>query len=192
MIKEQKLKELIEKEATIYTIYDKKSWAIWLNIRNEESGICDIRIKDNNLYLRTFELFTGEGIHQHHDMFDTISYKIKDLYETKAEAEFIAEFCNVEKVVKMPVPPTWEEVCLMNFDCENKIVFGNYTLFIYRNFFIINKYVFKKFNCKDKNCCWNYEDTYFKTADEILRLEHTEENYYKALDKMVELFKEEV
>ena len=78
----------------------KKSWAIWLNVRNEESGICDIRIKDDNLYLRTFELFTEPNIHQHHDMFETISYKIKDLYETQAEAEFVAEFGNIEKVVK--------------------------------------------------------------------------------------------
>ena len=42
-------------------------------------------------------------------MFDTISYKIKDLYETKAEAEFVAKYGNITRIEKMPVPPMWEE-----------------------------------------------------------------------------------
>ena len=147
MIKEQKLKELIEKEATIFHY------------------ICEYGI---------IEEFNLKGCEIYNDfdstqlVYENEPYDLKNLFETKAEAEFEAEFGNVEKVVKMPVPPTWEE-------------------------FIIGK---DFYCCKGLYISMDdiieLVDSRLRYSEEIvLTLPNTKENYIKALDKMKELWREE-
>ena len=158
MIKEERLKELIEKEATIYVIckrrsdvYEKDAKFIKC-IDKTKNGDCVLEWQDNKSPIIEF-------------------ISLERIFETKSEAEFYAKYGNVEKTVKMPVPPTWEEFL------ENEISFNvlNCELFIYS---------------ENKNI--KFRHWYKNDFDIVLVLQNTEENYYKALDKMVELWREEV
>jgi len=143
MIKEERLKELTEKEATIYL----------------EEGLF-IQLNKKNYNVGMFGLTHIDKIKK-----EWTTYPLENFYETKAEAEFVAEFGNVEKVVKMPVPPTWEE-----FKQKNE----------YRN-------------CRCYLChVIGFEKEMLDLDYGKYMFEFTEQGYISALRKIVELFKEEV
>jgi len=71
-----RLKELIEKEATIYL----------------EEGLF-IQLNKKNYYVNKFGLRHLNTIKK-----ENATYPLEDLFETRAEAEFVAEFGNVEIV----------------------------------------------------------------------------------------------
>ena len=164
MINAEELKELIEKEAIVYGVYREY----------DDYGYYDI-IEEQDLsegyYVDVYEKYGIIGI------LDDLKNTYDNLYETLAEAEFYAKYGNIEKTVKMPVPLTWEEVInnrvelinnnpiFISIDFPNRGDSGCISIFLIKN----NVMYLKKTFCKV-----------------------TKENYYKALDKMVELWREEI
>lgn len=182
MIKAERLKVLIEKEATIYRVKYNKIFEIELKKGffedDDTSTICKFSVFDECL-----ELNNDNGENEY-------AWLIEYLFETKSEAEFYAKYGNIEKTIKMPVPPTWEELKIKDFIKSNKTKPDNYKeLFtFYLNNELFNLEFYLNSNGKyyiligDDNC-------YYKPLfDKPL----TKANYYKALDKMVELWREEV
>lgn len=182
MIKPERLKELIEKEATIYRVKYNKIFEIELKKGffedDDTSTICKFSVFDECL-----ELNNDNGENEY-------AWLIEYLFETKSEAEFYAKYGNIEKTIKMPVPPTWEELKIKDFIKSNKTKPDIYKeLFtFYLNNELFNLEIYSDENCKyfitisdDKN--------YYKP---LFEMPLTKYNYYKALDKMVELWREEV
>jgi len=156
MITEKRLKELIEKEATIY-FYS-----------NDYGIIEEFNLKGCEIY----NDFDSTQL-----VYENEPYDLKNLYETKAEAEFVAEFGNVEKVVKMPVPPTWEEQSkIKGYGYFDIIKLGHLTL---KRLLPISKIKGKFF----------VEKAYSK---DFYTFEYTKQGYITALRKIVELWREEV
>lgn len=152
MIKKERLKELIEQESTIYAIRNKKLREINLNKK--------YYLKNKRLFI-----FYGEDI-------PIIKKNIKDLYETKEEAEFVLKYYT-KKTIKFE-PPTFEsirkspKITIMKID--------DYELqFFFDGIFPSEIRIIK---CLDR-------PTLIKNFGEFTR-----ENYYKALDRMKEIFLE--
>lgn len=98
-----------------------------------------------------------------------ISFSLECIFETKERAEHFSKFGNVTKTIKMPVPPTWEEF----IESEPIFEIGYLNLILYNQKLIL------------------FKSEPFFPQFEYLRLPNTKENYYKALNKMVELWREE-
>lgn len=85
MINRKRLEELIEQEATIYELYIKDI----LQVKLEKNYF----IVNDSLYKSTYAFRT---------------WCLKDLYETREDAEFVKEFGCIEWVKRLNLP-TWEE-----------------------------------------------------------------------------------
>lgn len=156
MISKERLKELIEKEATVY-FYS-----------NDYGIIEEFNLKGCELY----NDFDSTQL-----VYENEPYDLKYLYETKSEAEFDAKYGNIEKTVKMPVPLTWEEqLKIKEYGYFDIIKWGHLTL---KRLLPISKIKGKFF----------VEKAYSK---DFYTFDYTKQGYYKALDKMVELWREEV
>ena len=90
----------------------------------------------------------------------------------KAEAEFVAKYGNVTRIEKMPVPPMWEE-------------FKSYGMKFYNNQIPTTLDISKNMNLI-------YLTQGFHGEKIIMATDATQQNYELALDKMVELWREEV
>ena len=123
MISKERLEELIEQGATIYS--------------NEYGEIQLIKENDLSLYengQNNYILYALEPNKKYHnEIFD------EDLFETEEEAKWFAEFGCVERTEKLELP-TWEEFeekkfvwffnsyhkcCLHYLNCNNKIFINN-------------------------------------------------------------------
>ena len=160
MIKEERLKELIEGKATIY--YYSKDYGI-------------------------IEEFNLKGCELYHDFDDTqlaYEYDLENLYETQAEAEFVAEFGNIEKVVKMPRFFIWEE--LQNYYKESDY----YSIRFVNNSFNVDVQYLFRVNLKTKTICIKREvDGQLNKV--LFEKPLTKENYIDACRLCVKLFKGE-
>lgn len=96
MISEERLKELIEQGTTIYYYKINDINAHTLKLSEE----CWIKDEELNYEYDTDYVTWREY------------FSLKDLYETKEEAEFVAKY-HTSKVVKFE-PPTWEEFLKTN------------------------------------------------------------------------------
>jgi hypothetical protein len=86
-ISKERLKELIEQGATIYGIFRRK--------------VRTIDLKDLYSISKNGKILVTEYI-------DLENFKIKDIFETKEEAEWYKEFGCIERVERLELP-TWEE-----------------------------------------------------------------------------------
>lgn len=167
MIKAEKLKELIEKKAIIYAFYGKR--VIEINLYK------DYKFKLDNE--GSNDIWLGGDFYTDFDF--------KDLFETKAEAEFYAKYGNITRIEKMPILLNWNE--LKQYKQNNDY----YSIRWCKNMFEIGIQYLFLVNLKSKNISLGREvdgniNKYL--IDEKL----TAQSYYKALDKMVELWREEV
>ena len=85
MIEKERMQQLIEQEATIYELYNK--------------DILQVKLE------KEFFVING-GLYKSRYAFR--AWWIKDLYETREDAEFIKEFGCIEWVKRLNLP-TWEE-----------------------------------------------------------------------------------
>lgn len=93
MISEERLSELYQNQRTIYWNQPFGDSVIKREVDFSKIGITEIA---NNLYLK--------------DITDKLyNIELEDLYETKEDAEFALEFCNIQRIKKLHLP-TWEEV----------------------------------------------------------------------------------
>lgn len=95
MIEENKLKELIKKGKTIYTIDDYIGKVIEINLNK------DFKIKNNSLYVQI--LYTKIGV-----TMGGCRIPLRDLYTTKSQAKWAADvYTTREEEFR---PPTYEDV----------------------------------------------------------------------------------
>lgn len=100
MIKAEELKELIEKEATIYkqTCFKNKyvkmklKKEMFINDKNELICKCDKCLKK----------------HKEGKYFEDIDFLLENFFKTKSEAEFIAKYKNIRRTETLDLP-TWKE-----------------------------------------------------------------------------------
>ena len=157
MITKERLLELIEQGKTIYSS-DTKLYGLakWLELENRleklefnEDGEVKLFIIDNGWW------------HW---------FSLRDLFETKEEAEWHREFGCIERTEKLELP-TWEEI-EKDFDKINK--FGTYAVIdtygLYMDIFV------------DNYC------NKFIVLTTLPRMPLTKENYIKACRKCKELF----
>lgn len=162
MISKEELEKLIEEKATIY--YRGRGY----KLENKEEHYTDF------WYKQLFEI-TENGLHyiyenaDYYEGEDTI-FKFKDLYKTKEDAEFALKYTNIKRPEILNLP-TWEEIQNTHF-----YEFWN------KEFDYMLQYqpVSKKIAVYDMN---NRGDYYLQDA--------TKENYIKACDLCVKLFKGE-
>lgn len=88
MITKERLQELIEQGATIYSVDDS----------------IVLEIKANELYYSK-----SNDNYQYNEYFFVYEFNEEDLFETKEEAEFVREFGCIERTERLELP-TWEEV----------------------------------------------------------------------------------
>ena len=142
MITKERLEELIEQEATVYELYIKDI----LQVKLEK----DYFVINGGLYKSRYAFRT---------------WWLKDLYETREDAEFVKEFGCIERTERLELP-TWEEFLklgkIYSFKSKNNQIV---VLFIDGNTIYL----------EDEN--WN-----------ILREPLTKENYTLACRKAKELF----
>lgn len=162
MITEERLKELIEQGATIYNVCWNQVFEEKL-MSNHFVGIADDRVSLMQRY---------NGYEQ-----DLVDY-IDNLYETKEEAEWQAEFGNIERVERL-VLPTWEEFettkISVKFFNKNK----EYLMYV----FVKNK---NTNNCRIIIYADDREQDWIVFEQPL-----TKENYTKACRKAKELFLKE-
>lgn len=164
MIKAERLKKLIEKEAIIYVVYRS-------NIYRKDAKFIECIDKTKN----------GDYVLEWQDNKSPIIefISLERIFQTKSEAEFYAKYGNIEKTIKMPVPPTWEEFKKKKayaFKKDEDVFLLKQDRYDGNDMFIIDKITFGE----HKNIkTWHFVED-FETV------------YYEALDKIVELWKEEV
>ena len=164
MIKAEELKELYKNGAIVYGVYrEYDDYGHYDNII-EEQDLAD------GYYIDVYEKYGITGI------LDDLKNTYDNLFETKSEAEFYAKYGNIEKTVKMPVPPTWEEII------NNKIDIINIKPYVIAIDFP---------NRGDCGCIALFLIKNSKYYSIKITYEFIEDNYYKILDKMVELWREE-
>ena len=150
MIEKQRLEELIKQCATIYDV-------CWYNVYEEKLGSNHfIGIADDEISL--MQRYNG----YERELID----HAKNLFETKEEAEWFAEFGDVERIENLKLLP-YEEICN---GCDYDFVFSTpnhcrVTMFIGGNEIFIYKGI---------SSCWSWE--------------LTKENYTLACRKAKELF----
>lgn len=150
MITKERLEELIEKGATVYELFmDKEILKVELN---------------KNYYImldKTYENKLGKLPQRPH--------WLSDLFETKEDAEWFAEFSCIERTERL-VLPTWEEIQKYErFDFKDKYN-HSYTLHYISGFKTL--------------AISGWATEYYAPA--------TKENYTLACRKCVELFKGEI
>lgn len=146
MIKKERLQQLIEENGSVYE-------------PNVEDGIVQ-----EIILFEEFNLIRNEALY-----FGVEKWAfLKDLYETKEEAEHFAKYGNITKTVKFPTPPTYEEFLKI------KEFYSGQGL---TRIVLINE--------KELEVVENGLDGYHS-----YRVSNTKENYYKCLGKMIELWKE--
>lgn len=170
MITKERLEELIQQDKVIYgTTDDEELLEIDCKFLHYPKRMgTDIEIKDHLNVLYT-------DSENDYKVFE-VAKDNSNIFETKDEAEFYAKYGNVEKTVKMPVPPTWEEFIL-----KNKEQNGQFLFCIKING--INLYLSIHIGLSNTWFIINYKDFSFD-------FENTKNGYLQALDKMVELWRE--
>ena len=159
MISKERLKELIEQKATIYSVYCGEVFEEKLT-SNHFVGVADDEISLMQRY---------NGYEK-----DLVDY-IRCLYETEEEANWVAEFKDIERTEKLELP-TWEEVQKCSL---YTLYFNNQELYLYRVYFNRDA---KTITIEEQN------EEYLECFTEIEELELTKENYLKACRKCKKLF----
>lgn len=112
MISEERLEELIKQGATIYDV-------CWYNVYEEKLGSNHfVGIADDEISL--MQRYNG----YERELID----HAKNLFETKEEAEWFAEFGDIERTERLELP-TWEE--FKNKDCVSFITKTGKTVYIF-------------------------------------------------------------
>lgn len=153
-ITEERLEQLIKQEKDVFILCDNDF------IRKENTVQYNFRIDENVDFGEYIILSTDE-------YGTTLRYRLTDVFETEKEAEFVAKYQNIQKIVSLDTPPMYEIFLDMGWYRVSQ--YSKYVIYIY-----------------DKNICIDDDD-----KECVFRLPNTEENYYKCLDKLVELWRKE-
>ena len=159
MISNERLEELIEQGATIYS--------------NEYGEIQLIKENDLSLYengQNNYILYVLEPNKKYHnEIFD------KDLFETEEDAKWFAEFGCIERTERLELP-TWEEI---NKCSLYTLYFNNPELYLYRVYFNRDA---KTISIEEQS------EEYLECFTQIEEWKLTKENYILACRKAKELF----
>lgn len=169
MITEKRLNELIKQEGTIY-FYSKDYGII------EEFNLkgCELYNDFDNIQL----------------VYENEPYDLENLYETKAEAEFVAKYKNIERTETLDLP-TWEEAEIDELVKSGKSKNGCWNLI--KGFTDKKKYEMFEFSLSsdDDNQFYlsvNNEDSSYK---DLFYKPLTYENYLEACELCKKLFEGE-
>lgn len=166
-ITKERLQELIKQGATIWEYNYEPFIAGYSSIIH----INPLQL-DNNCYIEDDKLYTQRA--EERSDFDIFEAELKDIFETRKQAEWALKY-HATRTEYLDLP-TWEE-----FKSGKKVKFID---------FYGHHYTFEM---KDEDYIWLTFKTIFDDSEIIVKFDEpaTEENYIKACDLCIKLFKGE-